>query len=458
LKPEAENVNADASQADPSEIKTIKSKRVYPAQLEGVVKVPGDKSISQRVAMLASLAEGTSRVTGYLMGEDARSTLAAMEQMGAKAEFKDDALYITGVSGKLQPPAEPLNMGNSGTGTRLLAGLVAGAGIEVSMVGDASLSSRPMGRIRHPLELMGAHIGLTGKRGTLPMMIVGGNLQGTGYLLPMASAQVKSCILLAGLYAEGKTTVIEPRPTRDHTEKLFQALDIPIEINGLEISIQGFGKEGPKFKARDFVVPGDFSSAAFWIVAVAVRPGAELTLEKVGLNPRRTALLDVMKRMGAEIDVAVTEEKGDPYGTIKVRGAKLRGTVIEGDEIPNLIDELPIIAVAGALAEGETDIRDAAELRVKESDRIAEMVKNLRLFGVSVEEKDDGMVVSGPTSLKTPTDVIDSHGDHRIAMSIAVLNSFGDGAVTIDNVSCVDTSYPEFWQHMEQLGGKVESV
>jgi 3-phosphoshikimate 1-carboxyvinyltransferase len=435
----------------------MSSKKIYPAKLGGTVKVPGDKSISQRVAMLASLAEGTSKVTGYLNGEDARSTLSAMEQMGAKAEFKDDALYITGVAGELQQPAEPLDMGNSGTGTRLLAGIVAGSGIEAAMVGDDSLSSRPMGRIRHPLELMGASIGLTGQKGTLPMMIAGGNLKGIGYLLPMSSAQVKSCVLLAGLFAEGKTTVIEPRPTRDHTEKLFQALDIPITINGLEISIEGFGKRGPRFKARDFVVPGDFSSAAFWIVAVAARPGAELVIENVGLNPRRTALLDVMKRMGADIEVRVTEEKGDPYGTIKVRGAQLKGTVIEGDEIPNLIDELPIISVAGALAEGQTDIRDAAELRVKESDRIAEMVKNLRLFGVAVEEKEDGMVVTGPTALKTPDAVIDSHGDHRIAMSMAVLNTFADGAIKIENVSCVDTSYPEFWQHMEQLGGKVGS-
>ncbi len=434
----------------------MNSKKVFPAKLEGTVKVPGDKSISQRVAMLASLAEGTSKVSGYLNGEDARSTLSAMEQMGAKADFRDDALYITGVAGKLQKPAEALNMGNSGTGTRLLAGLVAGAGVEVAMVGDDSLSSRPMGRIRHPLELMGAGIGLSGKKGTLPMMISGGRLEGIGYLLPMASAQVKSCVLLAGLFAKGKTTVIEPRPTRDHTEKLFQALDIPITIDGLEISIEGFGEEGPKFKARDFVVPGDFSSAAFWIVAVASRPGAELTIDNVGLNPRRTALLDVMQRMGADIEITVTEAKGDPYGNIKVRGAQLKGTVIEGDEIPNLIDELPVIAVAGALAEGQTEIRDAAELRVKESDRIAEMVKNLKLFGVDVEEKSDGMVVTGPTHLKTPDVVIDSHGDHRIAMSMAVLNSFSDGAITIDNVSCVDTSYPEFWQHMEKLGGHVQ--
>ncbi len=456
MKPETGKPTGGASQPHPSESKNLKSKIVHPAKLEGTVKVPGDKSISQRVAMLASLAEGTSKVVGYLNGEDARSTLAAMEQMGAKADFRDDALYITGVAGTLRQPDEPLNMGNSGTGTRLLAGLVVGAGIEVTMVGDESLSSRPMGRIRHPLELMGAHIGLTGPRGTLPMVVCGGRLQGIGYLLPMASAQVKSCILLAGLYATGKTVVVEPSPTRDHTEKLFEALGIPVKIDGLEISIEGYGPQGPRFKAREFIVPGDFSSAAFWIVAVAARPGAALTLENVGLNPRRTALLDVMKRMGADIEVSVTESLGDPYGTITVRGAPLKGTVVAGDEIANLIDELPIIAVAGALAEGRTDIRDAGELRVKESDRIAEMVKNLRLFGVEVEEKPDGMVVSGPAQLKTPDVALDSHGDHRIAMSMAVLNSFGNGPVTIRNTGCVDTSYPEFWSHMEQLGGKVE--
>lgn len=434
----------------------MNSKTVYPASLGGSVKVPGDKSISQRVAMLAALADGTSRVVGYLNGEDARSTLAAMEQMGAKAEFRDGALYITGVAGKLQQPDAPLDMGNSGTGTRLLAGLVAGAGFEATMIGDESLSSRPMGRIRHPLELMGAHIGLTGKRGTLPMIICGGKLKATGYLLPMASAQVKSCILLAGLYAEGKTIVVEPRPTRDHTEKLFQALGLPIQINGLEVSIEGFGQEGPRFKARDFFIPGDFSSAAFWIVAVAARSGAELLVENVGLNPRRTALLDVMKRMGADIEVEVVQEQGDPYGNIRVRGSRLKGTVIEGDEIPNLIDELPIIAVAGALAEGQTDIRDAGELRVKESDRIAEMVKALQAFGVEVDEKEDGMVVSGPAILKTPATAIDSHGDHRIAMSASILNTFATGELRIDATGCVDTSYPEFWRHMQQLGGKVE--
>lgn len=434
------------------------AKKVYPAAIQGSLRVPGDKSISQRVAMLAALAEGTSRVIGYLDGADARSTLSAMEQMGAKVEFRENALYITGVAGVLKQPDEPLDMGNSGTGTRLLAGLVAGAGIEVSMVGDASLSSRPMGRIRHPLELMGAHIGLTGPRGTLPMVICGGRLSAIGYLLPMASAQVKSCILLAGLYATGKTVVVEPRPTRDHTEKLFEALGIPVLVEGNQVSIDGFGPSGPRFKARDFVVPGDFSSAAFWIVAAAVQPEGELRIESVGLNPRRTALLDVMRRMGANIEVSVTHPEGDPSGTVRVRGARLHGTVVEGDEIPNLIDELPIIAVAGALAEGVTEIRDAAELRVKESDRIAVMVETLRSFGVRVDEQEDGMTIFGPTELRTPMDALKSRGDHRIAMAAAILNCFADGALTIEDTDCVDTSYPAFWRDMGRLGGKVETI
>ena len=431
-------------------------KKVYPSKLCGELRVPGDKSVSQRIAMLAGLASGTTTVTGFLTGEDAMSTLKAVCSMGASYRFRDDGvLEITGTGGTLNQPDGPLDMGNSGTGTRLLAGLLAGRPITVTMTGDASLSRRPMGRIATPLEQMGAQIELTGEKGTLPMTMTGTQLQGIRYELPMASAQVKSCVLLAGLYAEGKTTVIEPRPTRDHTERLFQALEIPVEVNGLEISVQGFGAEGPRFAARDIAVPGDFSSAAFWIAAVAARPGAELTVLGVGLNPRRTALLDVLKRMGAQIVTDVTNGQGDPVGNIFVRGAQLRGTEIGGDEIPNLIDELPVISAVAALAEGDTVIRDAAELRVKESDRIAMMAAHLCAFGVDVTEQPDGMTVSGPATLCSPDEPLDSDGDHRIAMSVAVLTTFSDKPVTIENTACVDTSYPEFWEHLEMLGGRV---
>lgn len=434
----------------------MKSKIVYPSVLGGEIRVPGDKSVSQRIAMLAALAKGTSTIKGFLTGEDAMSTLKAVCALGASYRFVDDVLEITGTGGTFKEPVHALDMGNSGTGTRLLAGLLAGRPITVTMTGDASLSRRPMGRIAAPLQQMGAKIELTGEKGTLPMTIHGTQLKGIHYELPMASAQVKSCVLLAGLFADGKTTVIEPRPTRDHTEKLFQALGIPVDVNGLEISVPGFGSAGPQFAARDITVPGDFSSAAFWIAAIAARPGAELTVRKVGLNHRRTALLDVLKRMGAKIETELTDDQGDPMGTVFVRGAQLYGTEIGGDEIPNLIDELPVISAIAALADGETVIRDAEELRVKESDRIAMMAAHLRAFGVEVSESPDGMTVHGPAVLKTPVKPLASDGDHRIAMSVAVLGSFADQPVTIDDTACVDTSYPDFWNHLKQLGGNCE--
>ena len=435
----------------------MQSKTVYPVStFGGELRVPGDKSVSQRIAMLAALVKGTSEVSGFLRGEDAMSTLSAMCSLGASAKFEGDVLKITGTGGKFKEPANPLDMGNSGTGTRLLAGLLAGQKMTVTMTGDASLSRRPMGRIKTPLELMGAQLELTGEKGTLPMTVRGTPLHGIRYELPMASAQVKSCVLLAGLFAEGKTTVVEPRPTRDHTEKLFQALGIPLHIDGLEISLNGFGPNGPQITARKLTVPGDFSSAAFWIAAVAARLGAELVVRGVGLNPRRTALLDVLKRMGALIKTEVTEEQGDPIGTVFVRGATLRGTEIGGDEIPNLIDELPMLAVTGALAKGDTVIRDAAELRVKESDRIAVTAAHLRAFGVDVEEHTDGMTVRAPAKLRAPAEPLTSHGDHRITMSMAMLATFADAPVKLEQVECVATSYPDFWNHLEQLGGKVE--
>jgi len=435
----------------------MQSKTVHPSPVSGgEIRVPGDKSVSQRIAMLAALAKGTSEIRGFLRGEDAMSTLNAMCALGAAARFDGEVLKVTGTGGKFKQPANPLNMGNSGTGTRLLAGLLAGQKMTVTMTGDASLSRRPMGRIRIPLEQMGAKLELTGEKGTLPLTLHGSPLHGIRYELPVASAQVKSCVLLAALFAEGKTTILEPRPTRDHTEKLFQLLDIPLHIDGLEMSLQGFGPKGPPVAARTLTVPGDFSSAAFWIAAVAARPGAELTVRGTGLNPRRTALLDVLRRMGALIETEVSGEQGDPIGTVFVSGAALHGTSIGGDEIPNLIDELPLLAAIGALAEGDTVIRDAAELRVKESDRISVTAGHLRSFGVEVEEHADGMTVRGPAALSAPRQALSSHGDHRIAMSMAILATFAEAPVRLDDTACVATSYPEFWQHLKQLGGRVE--
>lgn len=435
----------------------MSSRKVYPAEMiAGTIQVPGDKSISQRIAMLGSLAGGTTEVRGYLMGEDAMSTLNAMRDLGSTYEFDGDVLRITGVNGKLSASDAPLDLGNSGTGTRLLAGIMAGQPFDTTMIGDASLSSRPMGRVKNPLEMMGAVLDVTGDKGTLPMTIHGGNIHSISYVLPMASAQVKSCVLLAGLFANGETEVIEPRPTRDHTERLFEAFGLPIEVDGLTVRTRKTEKfDGDRQTA--FHVPGDVSSAAFWMVAAAIFEGSEVRLTRVGLNPRRNAVMSVLKRMGADVQVENFMDEPEPYGDVVVRGGKLKGTVIEGEEIPNLIDEIPVLSVAAAFAEGETVIRDAEELRVKESDRLAIMVGHLRRFGISVVENRDGMVVTGPTEkIVAPTEALETHHDHRIAMSLAVLTLKADGPSVINGVDSINTSYPTFWEHLETLGGKFE--
>ena len=419
-------------------------------RIGGTLTVPGDKSISHRVAMLSALAEGRSRIRGFLESEDCLNTLKAMEALGAEVKRKDNGrIVIQGTGGKLRQPDSVLDMGNSGTGMRLLAGLLAGQPLRVEMTGDASLRSRPMRRISKPLEAMGARVELLGENGSAPIRVTGGSLQPLRYELPMASAQVKSAVLLAGLSTDGRTVVVEPRPTRDHTERLLQAMGADLEVNGLEITLRG--NNAASLRAGDWQVPGDFSSAAFWIAAAAAAEGAELEVGGVGLNPRRTALLDVMRRMGAGIEVEYNDDGGwEPLGTVRVTGGQLKGTVIEGDEIPNLIDELPIAATVAALADGDTVIRDAAELRVKESDRIAVMARNLTAVGVAVEETPDGMVVHGG---KRPEGgaVVDSYGDHRVAMSMAILGLFAEKPVTVTNEACIATSYPEFWQHLKEV-------
>jgi len=342
---------------------------------------------------------------------------------------------------------------------RLLAGLLAGQSFECEMTGDASLCSRPMKRIQVPLALMGAHVELSGEQGTAPLRVGGSALHPISYTLPVASAQVKSCVLLAGLYAEGVTTVVEPRPTRDHTERLLRAMGVDVEVDGLTISMEGYGPYGPQMEGCDIVVPGDFSSASFWLVAAACRPGSRVTIRSVGLNPRRTALLDVLDRMGAGLRVVATSiddgsDCGEPRGDITVIGTHLQGTVVEGDEIPNLIDELPILAVAAAMASGETVIRDAAELRVKESDRIETTTAMLQAMGVAVEETPDGMIIRGGTVAGPAR--IESRGDHRIAMSAAVLGLLAEAPVEVVDIGCVGTSYPQFWEHLEQISAHSE--
>lgn len=432
---------------------------VHPAEkIGGTVEVPGDKSISHRVGMLAGIASGESTVRNFLHSEDCINTLRAMEALGARSFMSEDGvLTIQGTGGKLLEPAGALNCGNSGTTIRLLAGLVSGHKGTIEMTGDDSLRSRPMGRIRGPLELMGAKIELTGEKGTAPIKVSGGNLKAIDYILPVASAQVKSAILLATLYADGTTTVTEPLPTRDHTERMLRSLGIPVVTDGLQVKLTGYGAKGPKIKGRKFDVPGDFSSAAFMMMAVAARKKGKVTIKKVGLNPRRTAFLDVLKRAGADVTVKErkTGEGEEPVGDITVRGGTLKGVDVGGAEIPNLIDELPLVAVLGALAEGTTTISNAQELRVKEADRITCMVNNLKSLGVNVEEKEDGMIIHGPSTI-TPTTAVKSFGDHRIAMSMAILGLHATAPVVVNNVACVDTSFPGFWQYLKDLGGHVE--
>lgn len=421
------------------------------SNINGIIEVPGDKSISHRLAMLCALANGKSEIDNFLCSEDCLNTLYAVEKLGAKIKRQDKHISITGTGGKFTQPSCDLDMGNSGTGMRLLCGLLAGQGFSATLIGDESLSSRPMKRISSPLELMGAKIELTGERGCAPIKITGGALHSITYPLPMASAQVKSAILLAGLFAEGKTEIIEPKETRDHTEQIFKAMGIPITVDGLSVSITGYAGGSIPLKSGNWQVPGDFSSAAFWITAAACQVGAEVTVNNVGLNNRRTALVDVLRRMGADIKtVPYDTDNCEPIGDIIVKGNQLSGTEVSGNEIPNLIDELPLVAVAGALATGKTIISDAAELRVKETDRIATVASNLKKLGVTVEEKSDGMIVTGPNEINGNV-TLDSYGDHRIAMAMAILSQHANAHVQINNTDCIATSYPGFEEDLLTL-------
>lgn len=437
---------------------TRQSITVHPCpRIGGVLNVPGDKSISHRIAMLGALSSGTTTVHGFLKSEDCLTILSVLARLGVRCEFVGHELVLTGVGGRFTAPRGVLDMGNSGTGMRLLAGLLAGHSFTSEMTGDQSLRSRPMRRIAEPLIRMGAQVELAGSDGCAPIRITGGSLRGIDYRLPVASAQVKSCVLFAGLFAEGTTRVTELSPTRDHTERLFQTMGLPIEINGLTVSLEGFGKSGPGIPARSWIVPGDISSAAFWITAAACREGSLLELPGVGWNPRRNALVSVLRRMGATVEFREDQESSacECMGTIRVRGQALRGTEVGGDEIPDLIDELPLVAVAGAMAEGRTVIRDAAELRVKESDRIRSVAGNLARLGVKVEERADGMVIEGPARIKGGV-TLDSYGDHRLPMAMTVLALASAGPVRMDDIDCVNKSYPRFWEDLKKVGGYAE--
>ncbi len=421
--------------------------------LRGELTVPGDKSISHRVALLAMLASGSMKVRNYLCSEDCLNTLRAMQQLGLRVEAEEGApagdFTLTGTGGAPHAPARDIDCGNSGTGMRLMAGILASLPFESRLFGDESLCSRPMGRIITPLAQMGARIEACGaKPGCAPLAIHGGRLNPTHYELPMASAQVKSAVLLAGMLAEGTSSVHQPALTRDHTERLFTHFGVPctVSADGLDIAVTG----PVALQARDITVPGDISSAAFWLVAATITPGSELLLRRVGLNPTRDAIITVLRRMGADISVLNRVDAGEPYGDLLVRYAPgLHGTTVEKAEIPNLIDEIPVLAVAAAFARGSTSIRNAAELRVKESDRIATTAGNLRAMGGCVTEYEDGMDIMGGQPLHGCA--LDSFGDHRIAMAFLIAGLNAEGETTLSRCENIATSYPSFEAHLRSL-------
>lgn len=417
----------------------------------GQLIVPGDKSISHRVAMLCSLAEGTSYISGFLQSEDCLNTLSAMKSLGANIQRDDSNVTITGTACRFRSPDSVLDMGNSGTGLRLLTGLLAGQPVRAVLTGDASLRSRPMERIQRPLCEMGASVILKGPGGCAPIDVTGGKLRPYEYTLPVASAQVKSAILLAGLAVKGETVIIEPKETRDHTERLLKAMQVELHVEERVICMKSPGLDDLQLPAGTWEVPGDFSSAAFWVTAAAMIPGATLTVKGVGLNPRRTALLDVLMQMGADIRCDMHSDAclWEPVGDIHVRGAQLKGTEVGGDIIANVIDELPLVAVAATCAQGVTCVKDAAELRVKESDRILTMCANLRAAGVETKEYPDGFCVTGGPV--RGGSVAESYGDHRMSMAMAILGLRAERPIELRDAACIATSYPTFWDDLRQL-------
>ena len=417
-------------------------------RIEAEITVPGDKSISHRAAIIAALSNGPCTLHGFLSSEDCMHTVNALRALGIQIDQPEpDVLVVHGKKRLLTPPKEEIDCGNSGTTMRLLAGLLAGQTFESRLVGDASLSRRPMDRVITPLRQMGADIVAEGPENTPPLRIRGGSLRGIHYTSLIASAQVKSAVLLAGLFAKGKTTVDEPFTSRNHTELLFNYFLVRTAKDG-NGGISVFGDQIPE--SRDFVIPGDISSAAFWLVAAASQPGGHLLVRDIGLNDTRTALLGVVVRMGAQVREAVEDvEQLEHRGIVEITGAPLKGTVIQGKEVPQLIDELPALAVAGALATGTTIIRHAQELRVKETDRIAAIAHNLRIMGAQVIEMNDGLEIHGPAPLRGAR--VASFGDHRIAMAFAVAGLFAEGETIVQDVECVRESYPGFEAALEEF-------
>ncbi len=415
--------------------------------LRGTLTVPGDKSITHRAIILSALADGEATITNYCPGEDCLHTAAAFQAMGVPIEIAPDRLRVAGKGlWGLREPDSIVDCGNSGTGIRLLAGVLAGQDFFSVLTGDASIRRRPMGRVVGPLREMGAVI--AGRRGgeLAPLAIAGARLRGIAYSSPIASAQVKSSVLLSGLFAEGTTSVTEPALSRDHTERLFDYLGIPVTRNGLTVSLTG----QRAFPAKDITVAGDLSAAAFFLVAASLVSESDVTITGVGVNPTRTGVLEVLQEMGAHIELLNPRvQAGEPVADLRVRSAPLRGVTIGPARIPRTIDEFPILCVAAACAQGETIVSGAEELRVKESDRIATMATELRRLGAAVEERPDGLRIVGGRPLKGA--VCQSHGDHRVAMAMMVAGLVAQGEMRVEDTACVATSFPGFDKRLRGL-------
>ncbi|MBL4621128.1 MAG: 3-phosphoshikimate 1-carboxyvinyltransferase [Immundisolibacteraceae bacterium] len=420
----------------------------------GSVRVPGDKSISHRAVMFGALANGITEVEGFLPGADTLATLAAFEQLGVKIErISDKKLIIHGVGLQgLTESEQPLDMGNSGTGMRLMAGILAAQPFASTLIGDHSLTGRPMARVLNPLAQMGAKIeSAEGQRPPLRFSPVD-SLKAIDYSLPMASAQVKSCLLIAGLYADGVTRVTEPAPTRDHSERMLRGFGYQVTTNGSQVTLSG----GGQLSGCRVQVPGDISSATFPMIAALITPGSELLIERVGINPTRDGVLRILAKMGARIEQSnLREEGGEPVADLRVFSSELKGIHIGGDLVALAIDEIPALAVAAACAEGTTTITDAAELRVKESDRITSTVSGLKLLGVDAEERADGMVIQGSPMHGGQ---VDAAGDHRLAMAFAIASLRAEGAVEILDCDNVVTSFPNFVALMSEIGLDLELI
>lgn len=420
----------------------------------GEARVAGDKSISHRSIMFASIAEGTTHIKGFLEGEDALATVAAFRAMGVRIDGPQDGEVVVhgvGLNG-LKTPEAPLDMGNSGTSMRLISGIVAGAGLEATLTGDVSLCKRPMGRVINPLTEMGARID-SEEQGRPPLRIYAGcPLNGIDYELPMASAQVKSCVLLAGLWAQGRTSTKEPAPTRDHTERMLKGFGYPIVHQGDRASLEG----GHVLRACDIEIPADISSAAFFMVAASIAPGSDLTLSHVGINPTRVGVINILRLMGADIELLNEREiGGEPVADIRVRYAELQGIEIPEEQVPLAIDEFPVLFIAAACAKGRTVLRGAEELRVKESDRIASMAEGLATLGIHAEVLEDGIIIDGG-SMGSGT--INTYHDHRIAMSFAIAALRAEGEIRVLECDPVATSFPNFDAIARGLGLQITTL